>query len=699
MFRILKIRFSNFGRFVGDHEVDLSDKSNLMQVDAVNKNTGGSSGSGKTTIFLALEYVLGINDVPATALQSRLTKEPMSASVTALVNEKLYEITRNIKKGLSIKSDSKSVSGSSSVAEEELRSLIGIPIGLLRPLIHKRQSEGGFFLSKTPSKMHSFLMECLDMKDYEVKIKKADLDQNTIENTIKTLEFGIQEKKQDLASAKSVLDSLSEPKRTVEPSIIAGIRNKLDKAEKSASLEIERHASELSRLSKPEAPDVKDNDEVLSRIKSSESAIKELELFLKDADEAERHAKIERQRQMSILQKNLSAARSEVVSLKAATKNMVDQQKEFDVIKAEIEHARGEACPTCRQKIQNGSTQEILDRLASRAKNLYMSIQKAKTAIEELPGWESNASKIEEQIKNLNLEMVQVNPEMEDAKRKISLARSKLAELLSERDEHRNAQLQTYKKDLKTYESMVDSLTSDHASNMVILKNSVKAYEMALNDAKMLLQKESSDMEKYQADLGRWGKSVKEISSRLDKLEKDKEDAEKKLLIAKESVRFIKSYSNQLFQDSLSMVAENATRILSRVPNTSTATIVFDSSRTTKSGVLKEEVVPILSIDGEVGVPVDSLSGGERAAVDLAVDLAVIDMIESRTGKGIDLFALDEPFDGLDSVCKENCLEVLKNNMLDRRIIIVDHSNETKQMVPDKIMVVREGNTSSLGDA
>ena len=699
MFKILKIRFSNFGRFVGDHEVDFSEKSNIMQVDAINKNTGGSSGSGKTTIFLALEYVLGINDIPATALQSRLTKDPMSASVTALIGQEIYEITRNIKKGLSIVSALKSVSGSSSIAEDELRSLIGIPIKLLRPLIHKRQNEGGFFLSKTPSKMHSFLMDCLDMKDYEAKIKKAELDENTVEETIKVLDFAIQEKKQDLISAQAVLGSLLEPQKTIEPSVIFDIESKLKKTADLVRSETEKHSIELSKILKPEAPDIKDNEDILSKIKAQELSITELELFIKSSEDKELSLKLDRQKRSVSLQKDLSLAKSQVISLKAATKNMADQQREFDAIKKEIEHAKGESCPTCRQKLQGGNMQEILSRLADRAKRIYVSIQESSAAIADLPSWESKILTAEDQIKSLNLEMIQVNPEIDSAKKAISLTRTGLAALFVEKDRYRNSQLQAYKETLKSYESTISALSSEHTSKMVLLNGSLRAYEMALSDAKMRLQKESLDLERYQADMIRWNKSISQISLRLDSLEKEREDAKRKLIVTKEAVRFVKSYSNQLFQDSLSMVAENATKILSRVPNTSTATIMFDSSRTTQSGTIKEEVVPVLSIDGEVGIPVDSLSGGERAAVDLAVDLAVIDMIESRTGKGIDLFALDEPFDGLDSVCKENCLEVLKNHMSDRKIIIVDHSNETKQMVSDKIVVIREGNVSSIGKA
>jgi DNA repair ATPase RecN len=43
-----------------------------------NNNTGGSSGAGKSTVFNALDFLLGLNDLPVTVLQSRLTKSGIS---------------------------------------------------------------------------------------------------------------------------------------------------------------------------------------------------------------------------------------------------------------------------------------------------------------------------------------------------------------------------------------------------------------------------------------------------------------------------------------------------------------------------------------------------------------------------------------------------------------------------------------------
>jgi DNA repair exonuclease SbcCD ATPase subunit len=167
-------------------------------------------------------------------------------------------------------------------------------------------------------------------------------------------------------------------------------------------------------------------------------------------------------------------------------------------------------------------------------------------------------------------------------------------------------------------------------------------------------------------------------------------------MVADESKRLIKAYVLQTFQETLDAIGEQATNILAAIPNMTTSTVYFEGCKETKSGSIKDEVVAILNTDGNNDIPIKSLSGGERTAIDLAIDLAVIDVIETKASKGANFLFMDEPFDGLDSVCKENCLEILKQIDTNKKIIMVDHSSELKEMVSDVILVIKKGETSSV---
>jgi DNA repair exonuclease SbcCD ATPase subunit len=123
--------------------------------------------------------------------------------------------------------------------------------------------------------------------------------------------------------------------------------------------------------------------------------------------------------------------------------------------------------------------------------------------------------------------------------------------------------------------------------------------------------------------------------------------------------RATKSYLSCSFDEALETISENATRLVRCIPNMANATIQLMGVWETKEGKVKEEVNAVLNLDGDENIDIRSLCGGERSAIDLAVDLSAIELIENKANKGINIFVLDEPFNGLDTVCIEMALEVL----------------------------------------
>ena len=80
MIKLLSLTFNNIRCFTTEQTVVFEGRDKLIQVDGKNNNTGGSSAAGKSTVFMALDYLLGINDISVTILQSRLTKKTIEAS-------------------------------------------------------------------------------------------------------------------------------------------------------------------------------------------------------------------------------------------------------------------------------------------------------------------------------------------------------------------------------------------------------------------------------------------------------------------------------------------------------------------------------------------------------------------------------------------------------------------------------------------
>ena len=73
--KLLSFEFKGIGRFVSKQSVTLHDRKFLIQMDGRRLDYSGSSGAGKSTVFKANDYILGLNTTPATVLQSRLSKD------------------------------------------------------------------------------------------------------------------------------------------------------------------------------------------------------------------------------------------------------------------------------------------------------------------------------------------------------------------------------------------------------------------------------------------------------------------------------------------------------------------------------------------------------------------------------------------------------------------------------------------------
>ena len=109
-----------------EQKVDFSSFGNLLQINGINNDTGGGSGAAKSSMFHAHDYLLGINDIPASSLQSRLTKSPMMVEATYTVNDTPLIVRRSKKDGLYLKFGDEEFSGNIALAEEKLWEIIGI---------------------------------------------------------------------------------------------------------------------------------------------------------------------------------------------------------------------------------------------------------------------------------------------------------------------------------------------------------------------------------------------------------------------------------------------------------------------------------------------------------------------------------------------------------------------------------------------
>jgi DNA repair exonuclease SbcCD ATPase subunit len=355
---------------------------------------------------------------------------------------------------------------------------------------------------------------------------------------------------------------------------------------------------------------------------------------------------------------------------------------EISKLNEDKSHIERSLCPTCAQQWTGDSAKEKIDKIDSGIKSLVENALVLKEAISQKPLFQD---KLERLLKIREETNTQISA-LQDKRTALDAQKYQLMEAIGKENQEAK----------DTYGKKVAEIEGEARVTVDRLNEDLKQVEVSLSS-------KTSQMAAFQLSLAQYEKEVSSIVNVIDgkNLELTNNSNQlfsikKQAIIADESKRLIKAYVLQTFQETLDAIGEEATRFLAAIPNMSTSTVYFEGCKETKSGSIKDEVVAILNTDGNNDIPIKSLSGGERTAIDLAIDLAVIDVIETKASKGANFLFLDEPFDGLDGVNKENCLEILRQIDTNKKIIMVDHSSELKEMVSDIILVVKKGETSSV---
>jgi DNA repair exonuclease SbcCD ATPase subunit len=663
MTELIELQFGKIRSFVEDQHISLENREKLIQIDGIIKGSKGSSGAGKSTIAMALLYLLDLSDLPTTVLQSRLTKDGMWASGKFKFDGVPVTITRSKKDGLKIEMPDETISGNSKLAEEKLERLIGIPKKIFKKMIFKKQKEVGFFLSMTPKEMYEFLIEVLGLQVHIGEIEKVTLNIDSAEKRISDLVREVELTKSSLVDMERILGEKVKPVPTVHIDEIGEIHQAILTVKANIDILNTKTTNEINGIGKHETI-VADTSALNEKIAAIVPKRVELTAKLTSIDESK-----------SALEKAINAVPYAITAAKRAG-------EEVAKIRAEKEHIEKAQCPTCMQ-VWVGDTATA--KIANAELNIQAFIQEAlkqKAIIDQKPVHEENLARLLKIREGVSSEIVALQEQ------RAALDAEKY-QLMNDASAQNEANSAKYRAEEEAIKEKSRSVLNELNQGLKTLEIDLSAKETQRNSyliAAAQYEKELNSLNEIIA------KKQGELTSKGAELEKIKQQ----IIVAQETKRMIKAYVFQTFQETLDAIGVAASDILAGVPNMNTSTIYFEGCKETKSGTIKDEVVAIINMGGTNEIPIKSLSGGEETTTHLAVDLAVIDVIESKSAKGANFYFMDEPFEGLDTLCKENVLEILKSLDTNKTIIMVDHSSELKEMVSDVILVVKDGEKSTI---
>lgn len=678
MLKLKELRLSGVGRFVEEQIINLETLGNLVQIDGQNNNTGGSSGAGKSTIFHALDYLFGLNHIPNSALKSRLTDTGITVQGTFDLDGKPLIISRG--KKLRIELDGEVTTGSSKLAEEKLDEIIAIPRELFRSMLHKRQKEGGFFLKMTPREINDFLMNCLGLGSFKNKIEIIEAKVKELSEKKLALIGSLESTRAALRATQDALISLGVgPIKDIHQSVILELKAKVDKSSAELATVSAQHKIEVEtlELQRPQVTSLFFDRTSLEALEKQQSELSSsINLIKSQEKDRLNKAKLEAtQLQASIVRLSNLISKADASANAAA------------VAAEQIKKIRAGTCYTCEQPWHDKKSEEQLLKNLSALRQDIAAGAKAK---EELPNVSTQLEALAPQT--FERELPDLNPLVSD----LQLVGVNLVSERQKEKDHQTTEMVKNRAAQANFVTLQSSLREKHSKEYEQVRGQADIDRRAFEAAVGKLRAYEEARARHEASLTSLRAQEASYGQKADELTITSTQVHNEFEMAEELKRAMKSYMSCSFDDALETISDNATKLIRNIPNMANATIQLEGIKTTQEGKIKEEVNAVIHMDGEENVDIRTLCGGERTSTDLAIDLSVIELIENRANKGIDLFVLDEPFDGLDTVCIEMALDVLKNSSLNKRLIIVDHNPEVKQMVESRLVVVRDGATSKI---
>lgn len=705
--KLKKTKLKAFRSFLEEQQTPEYPKTGLYLVDGKNLDTGGSSNSGKTSLLMSIGYALNYNVPPASQLQNWNTKSKMVVEQVFASDLGDVTITRtNIGTVLKIGQESYHTAN---LVQEKLKEIIGIDTEILEALTYRKQKMGSYFLGLSDQNKKEFLTKLLGLDAIEKLIDESDLklavlqkkfDDSVIRVQVykKSWEAKALPKKPEKASTKDLevrMEQLHLSKKVLSHQL-KGAETRKGEATAKLNEAIQTSAAAF------DAQNIKLNEKLAALIGTKEEfeARESPEKLKQDIQFLETDLIIKTKDFNSKLQ----SKKDELSSVKAAyysANNRIDTQ----IVNLTEQIARSEAaleaniCDSCARPLDSaldlqskilqliankmalqtekdmldfGNIQALEAELASlmELRDSTLNVLKAKL-MESKANYGRFESNKQKEIKLMDMEIDACKANINSLKIQRTLAINKLES---------ESGLQTIKDQILQIKSQANLIDQQYANCESEIENINKIYKLEMAQYKALVDE----------------KEV--IKQEMVKEKLDMEKLEKEAKLERDFMQMLgkEGFLGNIFDEVLNEISVEVSDMLKNIPNVARVTFKLKSEKEVKSkGTFKKAITPVVYKSG-VEIPLhNGLSGGMLSVVELAIDLAVTNVVSRRTGFKPGFMLLDEAMDGLGPVEKDALLTLLRDNCYDRLVLVVDHDPATKELM-DGALVISSKNEESM---
>lgn len=658
--KFIKIKATNF-LSLKDFELDL-DNQGLLLLDGKNLDSKEGAfeqnGVGKSTILASIFYAL-FGETPdgrtADAVINKTAKKNTLIELTFELDNHTYVITRGRKKNvLTLTQDNDEVSFSTmKETQAHIEELIGIPEDVFRTTLFFDGHYSTPFSEMTDKQKKTFLSAIVDLEVYTKAHDKTKEDIRDLKAKLATAESNISIAKE---SSQRELDNIK----------------RLQETKSQFETNLEQAKTQLANL------DLSEKETYVEKLTEATTELSKASEY-KSTNEAQRaltEATTSSQRlysELATLENKKQQLLGHLETLKESLKATLEMKKQYEQLNS------------------NAYTKENL----GEAFDLGTTGQPKESLATIIPGAANNL----EDVKQLNTKLAtgiaeyksldpdEFNQEIATKQQEVENAKQALVQLQVNADKEvqaNNAMQGNYQQAVTKVNQLKQAIQE--------LDKKQANLEQAVESAKTNLDLINQQLSGYgTTDLSKDAATrVKELESTRDTLAKQIIDLEQ--VLGAFSDQGIKSHVLDLVTPTLN---EGVNNYLSSL--TGGAINIEFSTQTKKADGTLSDKFDIRVFYNSQETTYNSLSSGEKRRVDVAISLALQDMVLQRYGDDINLLAYDELFESLDATGSENVVELLKERTNKvGTIIVVSHNEDLKPLFDKTITVIKKDGVSTL---
>lgn len=288
---------------------------------------------------------------------------------------------------------------------------------------------------------------------------------------------------------------------------------------------------------------------------------------------------------------------------------------------------------------------------------------------------------LEQAIKDFRAEVADLDSDSKDLKSLLSKVDKKL---------EGKKQLELDIEDLKESVADINRDINGLEKNRNSIQDNIALTEKLIMEQKELMKTTYSDMIE---------KTISDIEQILGVISADEEVISVHSSKKDKYSFWVEAYGNQgiksVLLDSVTpFLNERANNYLSKLSGSSIE-VTFSTQQEVTSGKNKGQMkdkfaVEVNNQNGDLNY--EGNSGGEKRRVDVAINMALQDLVFNRSNKRLDLIVYDEVFEGLDAVGCENVIHLLKEKAKQcGTVLVITHSDYLKQLFTKSMKMVKSG--------